>query len=124
MPGSSSSANQASLCSLQVRRTYSPRGRIPLLRHRLNWKRASMAGTLGHHSTVTLIPTAPLPYNNEWQGLVATVENSLGLHAHKPGSLTGPGPLPPRPHRRHDRLALAPDPRCRRVRPSAVRGSR
>ncbi|MER6434444.1 hypothetical protein ABT272_43540 [Streptomyces sp900105245] len=27
------------------------RGRTPLLRHRLNWKRASMAGALGHHST-------------------------------------------------------------------------
>ncbi|MFC7896776.1 transposase [Streptomyces sp. NPDC057381] len=36
----------------QIRRTYSPRGRTPLLRHRLNWKRASMAGALGYHSTV------------------------------------------------------------------------
>jgi hypothetical protein len=36
----------------------------------------------------TLIPTAPLPYNSEWQGLVATLEDSLRLHAHKPGSLT------------------------------------
>ncbi|MFI9824360.1 IS630 family transposase [Streptomyces sp. NPDC052013] len=35
----------------QVRRTYAPRGRTPLLRHRLNWKRASMAGALGFHST-------------------------------------------------------------------------
>nr|WP_234042234.1 hypothetical protein [Streptomyces marianii] len=26
-------------------------GRTPLLRHRLNWKRASMAGALGYHST-------------------------------------------------------------------------
>ncbi|MFI8829250.1 hypothetical protein [Streptomyces sp. NPDC053431] len=31
----------------QVRRTYAPRGRTALLRHRLNWKRASMAGVLG-----------------------------------------------------------------------------
>ncbi|MFJ1665069.1 TniB family NTP-binding protein [Streptomyces bottropensis] len=36
----------------------------------------------------TLVPTAPLPYNTEWQGLVATLENSLRLHNHKPGSLT------------------------------------
>ncbi|WP_329536825.1 TniB family NTP-binding protein (plasmid) [Streptomyces sp. NBC_01450] len=36
----------------------------------------------------TLIPTAPLPYNTEWQGLVATLEDSLRLHDHKPGSLT------------------------------------
>ncbi|MFE9122365.1 transposase [Streptomyces sp. NPDC007172] len=35
----------------QVRRTYAPRGRTPLLRHRLNWKRASMAEALGYHST-------------------------------------------------------------------------
>ncbi len=34
----------------QVRRTYAPRGRTLLLRHRLNWKRASMAGALGHHA--------------------------------------------------------------------------
>ncbi|MCX5231372.1 transposase [Streptomyces sp. NBC_00233] len=34
----------------QVRRTYAPRGRTPLLRHRLNWKRASMAAALGHHA--------------------------------------------------------------------------
>ncbi|MET7718805.1 TniB family NTP-binding protein [Streptomyces sp. NPDC005407] len=36
----------------------------------------------------TLIPTAPLPYNTEWQGLVATLEDSLRLHNHNPGSLT------------------------------------
>ncbi|WP_244229756.1 transposase [Kitasatospora albolonga] len=28
----------------QIRRTYAPRDRTPLLRHCLNWKRASMAG--------------------------------------------------------------------------------
>ncbi|MFD8765420.1 TniB family NTP-binding protein [Streptomyces mirabilis] len=36
----------------------------------------------------TLVPTAPLPYKSEWQGLVATLEDSLRLHNHKPGSLT------------------------------------
>ncbi|MFJ5933537.1 transposase [Streptomyces sp. NPDC093071] len=35
----------------QVRRTYALRGRAPLLRHRLNWKRASMAAALGYHAT-------------------------------------------------------------------------
>ncbi|MFE9500848.1 transposase, partial [Streptomyces collinus] len=35
----------------QVRRTYAPRGRTPLPRHRLNWKRASMAAALGYHAT-------------------------------------------------------------------------
>ncbi|MGK5543570.1 transposase [Streptomyces sp. URMC 127] len=35
----------------QVRRTYAPRGRTPMLRHRLNWKRAGMAAALGYHAT-------------------------------------------------------------------------
>jgi hypothetical protein len=34
----------------RVRRTYAPRGRTPLLRHRLNWKRAGMAAALGYHA--------------------------------------------------------------------------
>jgi hypothetical protein len=32
-----------------VRRTWSPRGQTPLLRHRMAWKRASMAAALGYH---------------------------------------------------------------------------
>jgi hypothetical protein len=31
-----------------VRRTWSPRGQTPLLRHRMAWKRASMAAALGY----------------------------------------------------------------------------
>jgi DDE superfamily endonuclease len=34
-----------------TRRTWSPRGRTPILRHRCNWKRASMAGALGDHAS-------------------------------------------------------------------------
>ncbi|MGN9821943.1 IS630 family transposase [Streptomyces sp. SD11] len=34
----------------QVRRTYAPRGRTPILRHRLNWQRAGMAAALGYHA--------------------------------------------------------------------------
>jgi hypothetical protein len=34
----------------QVRRTYAPRGHTPILRHRLNWKRARMAAALGCHA--------------------------------------------------------------------------
>ncbi|GAA2425325.1 hypothetical protein GCM10010421_09990 [Streptomyces glaucus] len=42
--------DESGVCLLpRIRRTHSPRGRTPLLRHRLNWKRASMAGALGHH---------------------------------------------------------------------------
>jgi hypothetical protein len=32
-----------------VRRTWSVRGRTPILRHRMAWKRASMAAALGYH---------------------------------------------------------------------------
>jgi hypothetical protein len=32
-----------------VRRTWSPRGHTPILRHRMAWKRASMAAALGYH---------------------------------------------------------------------------
>jgi hypothetical protein len=32
-----------------VRRTWSPRGQTPLVRHRMAWKRASMAAALGYH---------------------------------------------------------------------------
>jgi transposase len=32
-----------------VRRTWSPRGTTPILRHRMAWKRASMAAALGYH---------------------------------------------------------------------------
>ena len=34
-----------------TRRTWSPRGTTPVLRHRCNWKRASMAGALGYHAS-------------------------------------------------------------------------
>jgi hypothetical protein len=34
-----------------TRRTWSPRGATPILRHRCNWKRASMAGALGYHAS-------------------------------------------------------------------------
>ena len=34
-----------------VRRTWSPRGTTPILRHCCNWKRASMAGVLGYHAS-------------------------------------------------------------------------
>jgi transposase len=32
-----------------VRRTWSPRGTTPILRHRFGWKKASMAAALGYH---------------------------------------------------------------------------
>jgi hypothetical protein len=34
----------------ETRRTWSPRGVTPILRHRCNWKRAAMAAALGYHA--------------------------------------------------------------------------
>ena len=36
-----------------VRRTWSVRGRTPILRHPMAWKRASMAAALGYHRDAT-----------------------------------------------------------------------
>jgi transposase len=36
-----------------VRRTWSPRGRTPILRHRFGWKKASMAAALGYRADGT-----------------------------------------------------------------------
>lgn len=50
-----------------------------------------LSGTRGAQiaGRFTLITTQPFPYGPEWQGLVATLEQTLLLHAHKPGTLTG-----------------------------------
>jgi len=37
----------------------------------------------------TLIRTGPFPCNPEWQALIATLENTLRLHHHQPGTLAG-----------------------------------
>ncbi|MEU8584618.1 ATP-binding protein [Streptomyces abikoensis] len=36
----------------------------------------------------TLVHTAPFPLNTEWKGLVKTLEDTLRLHHHTPGTLT------------------------------------
>jgi hypothetical protein len=48
-----------------------------------------LSGTRGAQiaGRFTLIPTHPFPYNREWKGLVAQMENTLLLHQHPPGSL-------------------------------------
>ena len=35
-----------------------------------------------------LVNTGPFPYQQEWSGLVATLEDALRLHQHRPGTLT------------------------------------
>ncbi len=37
----------------------------------------------------TLIPAHPFPLVGEWRGLLATLEDALRLHRHKPGTLAG-----------------------------------
>ncbi|MFE5560314.1 AAA family ATPase [Streptomyces sp. NPDC056544] len=48
-----------------------------------------LSGTRGAQiaGRFTLIPTHPFPYNGEWRGLVATMEKTLILRRHKPGTL-------------------------------------
>ncbi|MYS57151.1 AAA family ATPase [Streptomyces sp. SID6013] len=50
-----------------------------------------LSGTRGAQiaGRFTLIPSRPFPYNTEWKGLVATMEGTLRLHDHHPGTLTG-----------------------------------
>jgi hypothetical protein len=36
-----------------------------------------------------LVRTGPFPYQQEWKGLVATMEQTLRLHHHQPGTLVG-----------------------------------
>ncbi|WP_432171142.1 AAA family ATPase [Streptomyces sp. 1222.5] len=48
-----------------------------------------LSGTRGAQiaGRFTLIPSHPFPYNNEWKGLVRTLESTLLLHQHEPGTL-------------------------------------
>jgi transposase len=48
-----------------------------------------MVGTRGAQiaGRFTLVPVGPFPYGKEWKGLIATMEESLILHDHPPGSL-------------------------------------
>lgn len=49
-----------------------------------------LSGTRGAQiaGRFTLIPSRPFPYNSEWKGLVATMEDTLRLHEHRSGTLT------------------------------------
>ncbi|MFC9636809.1 TniB family NTP-binding protein [Streptomyces mirabilis] len=48
-----------------------------------------LSGTRGAQiaGRFTLIPTHPFPYGTEWKGLIATLEGTLLLHQHRPGTL-------------------------------------
>jgi Bacterial TniB protein len=49
------------------------------------------AGTRGRQiaGRFTLISTLAFPFADEWQGLIATIDDALRLHRHTPGAMTG-----------------------------------
>jgi transposase len=67
-----------------VRATWAPRGRTPVLRHRFNWKRLSMAGALvywpGASQAALVFQLRPGAYND-----VSLIEFLTDLHAHLDG---------------------------------------
>jgi hypothetical protein len=66
-----------------VRRTWSPRGRTPILRHRFGWKKASMAAALGYRpdgSAARLCFHLQQPsYNTDT--LIAVLEQLAGFYS-------------------------------------------
>jgi transposase len=66
-----------------VRRTWSPRGRTPILRHRFGWKKASMAAALGYRPDGTAARLCfhlqQPSYNTD--RLIAVLEQLAGFYA-------------------------------------------
>jgi transposase len=66
-----------------VRRTWSPRGRTPVLRHRFGWKKASMAAALGYRpdgSAARLCFHLQQP-SYDTDRLIAVLEQLAGFYA-------------------------------------------
>src|SRR5213083_3672440 len=67
-----------------VRATWAPRGRTPVLRHRFNWKRLSMAGALAYwpdrSQSALVFQLRPGAYND-----VSLIEFLTDLHTHLDG---------------------------------------
>jgi transposase len=66
-----------------VRRTWSPRGRTPILRHRFGWKKASMAAALGYRPDGTAARLCfhlqQPSYNTD--ALIGVLEQLAGFYA-------------------------------------------
>jgi hypothetical protein len=66
-----------------VRRTWSPRGRTPVLRHRFGWKKASMAAALGYRPDGTAARLCfhlqQPSYNTD--SLIGVLEQLAGFYA-------------------------------------------
>jgi DDE superfamily endonuclease len=66
-----------------VRRTWSQRGRTPVLRHRVAWKRASMAAALGYHpdGTKARLCFHLQPDSYDTDSLIGVLEQLKGFYA-------------------------------------------
>jgi hypothetical protein len=66
-----------------VRRTWSPRGTTPILRHRMAWKRASMAAALGYHpdGTKARLCFHLQPDSYDTDSLIGVLEQLAGFYA-------------------------------------------
>jgi DDE superfamily endonuclease len=66
-----------------VRRTWSVRGRTPVLRHRMAWKRASMAAALGYHAdgTKARLCFHLQPDSYDTDSLIVVLEQLAGFYA-------------------------------------------
>jgi hypothetical protein len=69
-----------------VRRTWSPRGTTPILRHRVAWKRASMAAALGYRHDRSGTMQARLcfhlqPDSYDTDSLIGVLEQLAGFYA-------------------------------------------
>jgi DDE superfamily endonuclease len=66
-----------------VRRTWSQRGRTPVLRHRVAWKRASMAAALGYHpdGTKARLCFHLQPDSYDTDSLIGVLDQLAGFYA-------------------------------------------
>jgi DDE superfamily endonuclease len=66
-----------------VRRTWSQRGQTPVLRHRVAWKRASMAAALGYHpdGTKARLCFHLQPHSYDTDTLIRALEQLKGFYA-------------------------------------------
>jgi DDE superfamily endonuclease len=66
-----------------VRRTWSPRGHTPILRHRMAWKRASMAAALGYqpNGTKARLCFHLQPDSYDTDSLIGVLEQLKGFYA-------------------------------------------
>jgi hypothetical protein len=66
-----------------ARRSWSPRGRTPILRHRCHWKRASMAAALGYRpdASAARLCFHVQPDSYDTESLIGVLEQLAGFYA-------------------------------------------